>query len=158
MNPVVKKYLDKKRIEKNLPAFRVGDTVKVHFRVKEGDKERTQEFEGLIIGYKRGTEPSITVRKISFSIGVERVFPLHAPALQGIDIVKQGKVRRSKLYYMRELKGKAARLTQKERAVLGVENINHVEEAREASVLTDEVPAKKDEIKKESASHAETHS
>ncbi|MBI2027752.1 MAG: 50S ribosomal protein L19 [Deltaproteobacteria bacterium] len=155
MNPTVKKFLDKKRKKLNFPAFRVGDTVKVFVRVKEGDKERTQEFEGLVIALKRGPQASVTVRKISFSIGVERVFPLHAPALQGIEIVKQGKVRRAKLYYMRGLRGKAARLSEKDRAIPGAESAGLIEQEREASVVVEE---KAQEEKKESASHAQTAS
>jgi large subunit ribosomal protein L19 len=91
--------------------FRVGDTVRVHVRIKEGSKERIQVFEGVIIGRRRaGVRTSITVRKISYGIGVERIFPIHSPVVENIEFVRRGKVRRSKLYYLRKLRGKKARL------------------------------------------------
>jgi large subunit ribosomal protein L19 len=95
----------------DLEPFNIGDTVKVHVIIKEGDKERIQVFKGDIIS-KRGTGlgASFTVRKISFGVGVERIFPLHAKSVKKVEIVKKGKVRRAKLYYLRDLKGKAAKL------------------------------------------------
>jgi large subunit ribosomal protein L19 len=93
------------------PAIRAGDTVRVHVRVKEGDKERIQIFEGLVIGQHRGgARATFTVRKVSFGQGVERIFPLHSPIIQKIELVRSAKVRRAKLYYLRDLKGKAARM------------------------------------------------
>ncbi|MGE0815215.1 MAG: 50S ribosomal protein L19 [Vicinamibacterales bacterium] len=93
------------------PAMQAGDTVKVHVRVKEGDKERVQVFEGIVINLRRGgTRASFTVRKVSFGQGVERIFPLHSPVIQKIDVVRSAKVRRAKLYFLRSLKGKAARM------------------------------------------------
>ena len=93
------------------PAMQAGDTVKVHVRVKEGDKERVQVFEGIVINLRRGgTRASFTVRKVSFGQGVERIFPLHSPIVQKIEVVRSAKVRRAKLYYLRDLKGKAARM------------------------------------------------
>ena len=93
------------------PAMQAGDTIKVHVRVKEGDKERVQIFEGIVINLRRGgTRASFTVRKVSFGQGVERIFPLHSPIVQKIDVVRSAKVRRAKLYYLRDLKGKAARM------------------------------------------------
>ena len=93
------------------PAMKAGDTVRVHVRVREGDKERIQVFEGVVIGLHRGgTRASFTVRKVSFGQGVERIFPLHSPTIQKIDVVRSAKVRRAKLYYLRDLKGKAARM------------------------------------------------
>jgi large subunit ribosomal protein L19 len=93
------------------PAMRSGDTVKVHVRVREGDKERIQVFEGIVIGQHRGgTRASFTVRKVSFGQGVERIFPLHSPTIHKVEVVRSAKVRRAKLYYLRELKGKAARM------------------------------------------------
>jgi large subunit ribosomal protein L19 len=105
------KLLDK-YFKKNVPDVRSGDTVKVHIIVKEGVKERVQIFEGLVIAVKhgKGLDGTFTVRKESFGIGVERVFPLHSPRVVKIERIKQSKVRRSKLYYMRELHGKNARL------------------------------------------------
>lgn len=93
------------------PVMRSGDTVRVHVRVKEGDKERIQIFEGLVIGQHRGgARATFTVRKVSFGQGVERIFPLHSPIIQKIELVRSAKVRRAKLYYLRDLKGKAARM------------------------------------------------
>ena len=93
------------------PAMKSGDTVKVHVKVREGDKERIQVFEGVVIGQHRGgTRASFTVRKVSFGQGVERIFPLHSPIIQKVEIMRSAKVRRAKLYYLRALKGKAARM------------------------------------------------
>ncbi|MBI4907402.1 MAG: 50S ribosomal protein L19, partial [Acidobacteria bacterium] len=99
----------------NLPAFRIGDTIRVQVRIREGEKERLQAFEGTVIARKNsGMGESITVRKISFGHGVERIFPIHAPVIDSIDIVRTGAVRRSKLYYLRGLRGKAARLRERD--------------------------------------------
>ncbi len=99
------------------PAMQAGDTVKVHVRVKEGDKERVQIFEGIVIAMRRGgTRASFTVRKVSFGQGVERIFPLHSPVIQKIDVLRSAKVRRAKLFYLRDLKGKAARMKEVRRA------------------------------------------
>jgi large subunit ribosomal protein L19 len=93
------------------PAMKAGDTVKVHVRVKEGDKERIQIFEGVIINFRRGgTRASFTVRKVSFGQGVERIFPTHSPIIQKVDVVRSAKVRRAKLFFLRDLRGKAARM------------------------------------------------
>jgi large subunit ribosomal protein L19 len=93
------------------PRMKAGDTVRVHVRVKEGDKERIQIFEGIIINLRRGgVRASFTVRKVSFGQGVERIFPMHSPIIQKVDVVRSAKVRRAKLYFLRELKGKAARM------------------------------------------------
>jgi len=98
-------------LRKDIPEFRPGDTVRVHAIIKEGDKERTQAFEGIVIRRRRGGKnSSFTVRKMSYGIGVERVFPLHSPLIDHIDVVTHAKVRRSRLYYLRELSGKAARV------------------------------------------------
>ncbi|HXE74429.1 MAG TPA: 50S ribosomal protein L19 [Candidatus Xenobia bacterium] len=102
------------------PAFRPGDTIRVHVRIREGDKTRVQPFEGVVIGRRgRGIQETFTVRKVSFGIGVERIFPAHSPAIERIDLVRSGKVRRAKLYYLREKKGKkASRIKEAERAVV----------------------------------------
>jgi large subunit ribosomal protein L19 len=108
--------LEKEQMRVDLPDFRTGDQIKVHVKIKEGEKERIQVFEGVVIRNRKGnTGATFTVRKVSYGVGVERIFPLHAPAIDRIDIVSRGKVRRSRLYYLRELKGKAARI--KERRV-----------------------------------------
>ncbi|MEO7672875.1 MAG: 50S ribosomal protein L19 [Pyrinomonadaceae bacterium] len=99
----------------NIPDFQSGDTVKVHVRIKEGNKERLQVFEGIVIARKHGgIRETITVRKVSFSVGVERIFPLHATVVDHIDVIRRGKVRRAKLYYLRDLRGKAARIKEKD--------------------------------------------
>ena len=105
--------------EKKLPDLKPGDTIKVHQKIKEGDKERIQIFEGIIIAKKHGSgiPGTITVRKVVDGIGVERVFPIHSPSLSKIEVVRHGKVRRSKLYYLRTAKGKKARLKKKDFAV-----------------------------------------
>jgi large subunit ribosomal protein L19 len=93
------------------PPLKAGDTVRVHVKVREGDKERIQVFEGIIIGMHRGgTRSTFTVRKVSFGQGVERIFPLHSPVIDKIDVVRTARVRRAKLYFLRSLKGKAARM------------------------------------------------
>jgi len=99
------------QMKKNLPDIRVGDTVKVHIRIVEGEKERVQVIEGVVIRMQHGgNRKTITVRKISFGVGVERIFPIHSPRVEKIDVVKHAKVRQARLYYLRELRGKAARL------------------------------------------------
>jgi len=98
------------------PAMRSGDTVRVHVKVREGDKERIQVFEGVVIGMHRGgARATFTVRKVSFGQGVERIFPLHSPRIDRIEIVRSAKVRRAKLYYLRGLRGKAARMKEQKR-------------------------------------------
>ena len=103
--------VEQTQLRENIPAFKSGDTVKVHVRIKEGNKERLQVFEGIVIAKKHGgARETITVRKVSFGVGVERIFPLHATVVDHIDVVRRGKVRRAKLYYLRDLRGKAARI------------------------------------------------
>ena len=98
------------------PDMRAGDTVRVHVKVREGDKERIQVFEGMVIGMHRGgTRASFTVRKVSFGQGVERIFPLHSPAIDKVEVVRGAKVRRAKLYFLRDLRGKAARMKETKR-------------------------------------------
>lgn len=107
---------------KDIPDFRSGDTVRVHVKIREGEKERLQVFEGAVIRRRRGDHASFTVRKTSYGIGVERVFPLNSPAIHHIEIVGRGKVRRSRLYYLRELKGKRARIKQRSREEMNARN------------------------------------
>ena len=102
--------IEQQQMKKDLPAFRAGDTVRVHVKIKEGDKERVQAFEGVVIKRDNGPQASFTVRKMSFGHGVERIFPLHSPILDKIEVVRAGRVRRAKLYYLRGRRGKAARL------------------------------------------------
>jgi large subunit ribosomal protein L19 len=102
---------EQKDLKTDLEPFDIGDTVKVHDIIKEGDKERIQVFKGDVISRRgSGLGASFTVRKVSFGVGVERIFPLHAKSVKRVEVVKKGKVRRSKLYYLRDLKGKAAKL------------------------------------------------
>ena len=98
----------------DIPYLRPGDKLRVHYRIKEGDKVRIQVFEGVLIAQKRGgIRASITVRKVSFGVGVERIFPMHAPIVQRFEVIRKGRVRRAKLYYLRDRTGKAARIKEK---------------------------------------------
>lgn len=106
--------LEKEQMRTDIPDFKAGDTIKVHARIKEGDKERIQVFQGAVIRRRKGnTGATFTVRKISYGIGVERIFPLHSPSIDKIEIVSRGKVRQGRLYYLRKLRGKAARIKEK---------------------------------------------
>lgn len=117
-NRLLAKIADQNK-KSNLPAIQPGDTIRVHVKIKEGDKERLQAFEGTVIAqHNSGIGETITVRKISFGHGVERIFPIHAPVIDKIELVRTGKVRRAKLYYLRGLRGKAARLKERESARL----------------------------------------
>ncbi len=103
--------LEKEQIKSEIPDFKVGDTVKVSYKIIEGDKERIQGYEGVVIARKNGSiRETFTVRRISFGVGVERVFPIHSPNIAKIEVIRKGKVRRSKLYYLRERTGKAAKV------------------------------------------------
>ena len=114
MNPVVQ-GVENRQLRTNIPQFQPGDTVRVHVRIKEGDKERLQAFEGVVIARKHsGVRETITVRKTSFGVGVERIFPLHGTIVDHIDVVRRGHVRRAKLYYLRKLRGKAARIRERD--------------------------------------------
>jgi large subunit ribosomal protein L19 len=107
--------IEAKYVKKDLPDFRSGDTVRVHTKIKEGDKERIQVFEGVVIRHRRGQARAMfTVRKVSYGVGVERMFPVHSPRIDRIEVLGHGEVRRSRLYYLRNLQGKAARLHQQE--------------------------------------------
>lgn len=107
--------IENTQLRDNVPDFQSGDSVKVHVRIKEGNKERLQVFEGVVIARKHGgARETVTVRKVSFGVGVERIFPLHATVVDHIDVVRRGKVRRAKLYYLRELRGKAARIKERD--------------------------------------------
>jgi large subunit ribosomal protein L19 len=106
--------LEKEMMRLDLPDFAAGDTVKVHVKIKEGEKERIQVFQGVVISKRKGTtNATFTVRKVSYGIGVERIFPLHSPIVGNIEVVSRGRVRRSKIYYLRKLRGKAARIRER---------------------------------------------
>src|SRR5215216_5188317 len=107
--------VEDRQLRNDIPDFQPGDTIRVHVRIKEGDKERIQAFEGIVIARKHsGVRETITVRKTSFGVGVERIFPLHATIVDHIDVVRRGRVRRAKLYYLRKLRGKAARIRERD--------------------------------------------
>jgi large subunit ribosomal protein L19 len=108
-NLIIEKLLAKSH-RTDIPEFRPGDTVRVHVKIKEGDKERLQAFEGVVIKRDRGPQASFTVRKMSFGHGVERIFPIQSKVIDKIDLLRSSRVRRAKLYYLRNLRGKAARL------------------------------------------------
>jgi len=108
------KLVEARELREKPPAFAVGDTVRVHVKVREGEKERIQVFEGMVIARRGGSvSASFTVRKISDGVGVERIFPLHSPILDKVEVTRQGRVRRAKLYYLRERRGKSARIQEK---------------------------------------------
>src|SRR5437764_14097664 len=113
-NLIIEKLLAKSK-RTDLPDFVPGDTIRVHVKIKEGDKERLQAFEGVVIAMTRGAQASFTVRKVSFGQGVERIFPLNSKVIDKIDVIRSTHVRRAKLYYLRGLRGKAARLREVER-------------------------------------------
>lgn len=105
------KQIEREQLRMDLADFSPGDQVKVHVRIREGEKERIQVFQGVVIAKKKGTiDATFTVRKMSYGIGVERIFPMHSPAIAKIEVVEKGRVRRSKIYYLRGLKEKAARM------------------------------------------------
>jgi len=107
---------EKEHMRRDIPDTPIGSTVRVHYRIIEGEKERIQIFEGVVIARKRAAlRSNITVRKVTAGIGVERVFPLHSPKLDKIEVIRRGRIRRSKLYYLRQLKGKKARIKEKEK-------------------------------------------
>jgi large subunit ribosomal protein L19 len=108
------KVIEREQLRLDMPAFRPGDTVKVYLRILEGEKERIQVFQGAVLRLRKGTvDSTFTVRKVSDGVGVERVFPMHSPFIERVEVISQGKVRRSRLYYLRALRGKAARIKTK---------------------------------------------
>ena len=106
--------LQKENVRLDLPNFGPGDTVKVHVKIKEGEKERIQAFQGVVISKRKGSSnATFTVRKVSYGIGVERIFPMYSPVIEKIEVITRGRVRRAKIYYLRKLRGKAARIREK---------------------------------------------
>lgn len=115
--PEIMKIVESRETRKDIPNFAPGDTIKVHVKVKEGDKERIQVFQGLVISRKGGgARQMFTVRKISGGVGVERMFPLNSPSIDRIEVERHGRVRRAKLYYLRDLRGKAARIEERRKS------------------------------------------
>jgi len=113
-NPIID-AVERNQLRNDIPNFDAGDTVRVHTRIREGDKERVQVFEGVVLRVKKaGLRTTFTVRKISYGIGVERIFPLHSPRIEKIEVVTGGRVRRARIYYLRNLRGRAARLKEEE--------------------------------------------
>ncbi len=108
------RQIEKENMRMDLPQFIPGDTVRVHVKIKEGEKERIQAFQGVVISKrKKGGNATFTVRKVSYGIGVERIFPLHSPIIDNVEVVTRGRVRRAKIYYLRKLRGKAARIKER---------------------------------------------
>jgi large subunit ribosomal protein L19 len=106
--------LNREHMRMDLPNFGPGDTVKVHVKIREGEKERIQVFQGVVISKRKGTtDATFTVRKVSYGVGVERIFPTHSPAINKVEVVTRGRVRRAKIYYLRKLRGKAARIKER---------------------------------------------
>jgi large subunit ribosomal protein L19 len=115
MRPSALDYIEKKQLRKDITDFRTGDTVRVHWKVKEGEKERVQPFEGVVIRKTQGANrATFTVRKMSYGVGVERIFPLHSPRYERIDVLTRGDVRHNRLFYLRDLRGKASRVDTQE--------------------------------------------
>jgi len=114
MNMERLQQIEREMMRLDLPDFAAGDTVKVHVKIKEGEKERIQVFQGVVISKRGGgTKATFTVRKVSYGIGVERIFPLHSPVIDKLEVITFGRVRRSKIYYLRKLRGKAARIRER---------------------------------------------
>jgi large subunit ribosomal protein L19 len=128
---------DKEQERRGIPEFRPGDTVKVHVKIVEGEKERIQAFQGVVIRKRAsGCRASFTVRKVSYGVGVERIFPLHSPTIERIEVIQRGRVRRSRLYYLRKLRGKKARIRARK---VGLQ-VPEPQETEEAGEETEEVP------------------
>jgi len=150
MNPV--DVIERHARRRDLPPFRPGDTVRVHVKIREGEKERTQVFEGVVIRRRRGgASATFTVRKVSYGVGVERIFPIESPAVQKIEIKSRGHVRRSRLYYLRDLRGKKARLRSKLRDLSGLIS---EEEAEGTATAAEELASAQSEPTPEAAESA----
>jgi large subunit ribosomal protein L19 len=133
--------IERESRRKDLPPFRSGDTVRVHVKIREGDKERTQVFEGVVIRRRRGgSSASFTVRKVSYGVGVERIFPIDSPSVEKIEIKSRGHVRRSRLYFLRDLRGKKARLRSKLRDLSGLVPEEGVDERATTAVVPEPPP------------------
>jgi large subunit ribosomal protein L19 len=146
MSNVINNVIEAGQLRSDIPEFKVGDTIRVHAKIVEGDKERIQVFEGVVISRANGeNRATFTVRKVSYGVGVERIFPVHSPRIDKIEVTMRGKVRRAKLYYLRELSGKAARIKGERVRVSTTNNAAAVEapvmEAPVAEALVTEAPA-----------------
>jgi large subunit ribosomal protein L19 len=138
-------FVEQKQLRKDVPDFRPGDTVRIHTKIKEGDKERVQVFEGVVISRREGKNRStFTVRKVSYGVGVERIFPTHSPRIEKVEVVTAGRVKRARLFYLRDLKGRAARINREEQQLEGAAAAGvdaSVEGAAEAASPPSEAPA-----------------
>ncbi len=140
-----------KQLKKDIPFFKAGDTVRVAVKVVEGDNERIQNFDGVVIARRgHGISESFTVRKISFGVGVERIFPINSPRIESITVLRNGKVRRAKLNYLKELSGKAARLQERAKAIPGAETVKEEVTSETVAPATD--AQVKEEVKAEAKS------
>ena len=136
--------IEKDGLKADAPKFNVGDTVRVHFKIVEGTKERIQIFEGLVIARKNGgIRETFTVRKISFGVGVERTFPVHSPRIEKVEVVREGDVRRAKLYYIRDLSGKAATKVKEKRSTTGTKKATKTAEEKLAEIKDNKAKATK---------------
>jgi large subunit ribosomal protein L19 len=134
--------VDVASLRKDVPAFRPGDELKVHVRVIEGNKSRVQVFQGIVIARQgSGVRETFTVRKISYGVGVERIFPVHAPVIEKIEVVRRGEVRRAKLYFLRDLRGKAAKIRERRGAEELVPSTGAAVTEADVAAVLDEVPA-----------------
>jgi len=138
-------FVEQKQLRKDVPDFRPGDTVRIHTKIKEGDKERVQVFEGVVISRREGKNRStFTVRKVSYGVGVERIFPTHSPRIEKVEVVTAGRVKRARLFYLRDLKGRAARINREEQQLEGASAPGvdaSVEGAAEATSPPSEAPS-----------------
>lgn len=148
--------VDVASLRKDVPAFRPGDELKVHVRVIEGNKSRVQVFQGIVIARQgSGVRETFTVRKISYGVGVERIFPVHAPVIEKIEVVRRGEVRRAKLYFLRDLRGKAAKIRERRGAEELVPTTGAAVTEAEVAAVLDEVPAIVEETPTETPAAAE---
>lgn len=147
--------VDVASLRKDIPAFRPGDELKVHVRVIEGNKSRVQVFQGIVIARQgSGVRETFTVRKISYGVGVERIFPVHAPVIEKIEVVRRGEVRRAKLYFLRDLRGKAAKIRERRGAEEIVPSTGAAVTEAEVAAVLDEVPAIAEEAPVEAAAES----
>ena len=142
MDPIER--FEKSQPRNRFPSFKVGDTVRVAQRITEGDKQRTQVFEGIVIGFHGGTgmRMAFVVRKVSYGVGVEKVFPYHSPSVEGVEVVRRGRVRRAKLYYLRNVRGKAARIKEEKLSPEGRKKLAARKAADAAAVEAAQTAAK----------------
>jgi len=158
MRPSALDYIESKQLRKDLTDFRTGDTVRVHWKVREGEKERVQPFEGVVIRKTKGNNrATFTVRKMSYGVGVERIFPLHSPRYERIEVLSRGDVRHNRLFYLRDLRGKASRVETQEELVEGAAAAPAPEQPTPAAPEAPATPAPKGKKAKAGKSAAAAH-